>query len=230
MSVAYNSAADVSGLQLAAGANHARGVSGVQLAAAANIAEDVGGVQLGLVNVGRRVSGLQLGLVNVADSSSASVGLLNFISDGIHDVAGQYSELGPSLVVRLGGRRLYTVLSLGETNHSAIPAVEIGKTGALLVGLGFGIHAQVHSWSVDTEALASRTYGGEREGPHLLSTFRVVLGAPLAGNIRFVFGPSANAFFDFENKIRRFGYGWSISLGGDTRVKLWPGAFAGIRF
>src|SRR5262249_5331749 len=227
--VAYNAVGDLFGMQLALAANRARVVSGLQLAAAANLADDVHGVQFGLVNVGRRVSGLQFGLVNVADSSSASVGLFNFISDGIHDVAGQYSELGPSLVLRLGGQRVYTVISVGETNYSTVPGVSLGKSGILLIGLGLGIHSQIRTWSIDNEALASRGYGGP-EGAHLLTTYRLVLGAPLAGNVRFVFGPSVNALFDFDNKLRRLGYGWSLSLGGNTQLKLWPGAFAGIRF
>src|SRR5262249_55136760 len=124
----YNSASDVSGLQLGGAANRARDVSGVQLAGAANVAENVAGVQLGLVNVGRRVSGLQLGLVNVADSSSASVGLVNVISDGIHDVAGEYSELGAAFVVRLGGRRMYTLLTLGSTDgRAAVPGLKFSS-------------------------------------------------------------------------------------------------------
>lgn len=226
----FNSASDVAGVQLAAAANRARGVSGVQLAAAANVAEDVTGLQLGLVNVGRRVSGLQLGLVNVADSSSASVGLINFISDGIHDVAGEYSELGASFVVRLGGRRVYTLLSLGESSHRAtVPAVKLGSSWILMAGLGLGLHAQVRSWSIDTEALARRMYFGEAEGAHLLSTLRVALGAPLSGNLRLVFGPSFNVFFDFDNQYPDFGYGWTIARHA-YRMKVWPGAFVGIRF
>src|SRR5262252_10577540 len=191
----YNSALDSSGVQIAVGANRARTVSGVQLSGAANVAEDVNGMQLALVNVGRRVSGLQLGLVNVADSSSASVGLLNFISDGIHDAGGEFSEVGSSAVARLGGRRVYTILSLGSSNEhaSGVPVLKVGFSGTLLAGLGLGLHAQLGSWSVDPELLARRLFLTDAEGAHLLTTFRVALAAPLAGNLRFVFGPSFNA-------------------------------------
>jgi len=227
----YNSASDTAGVQIAVGANRARTVSGTQVAVGANVAEDVNGVQLALVNVGRRVSGLQLGLVNVADSSSASIGLLNFIGDGILDAGGEFSELGASAVLRLGGRRVYTVLSLGESNENAsgVPILKVGFSGTLLLGLGLGIHAQIGSWSADTELLARKLYNTDHEGRHVLTTVRLALGVPLAGKLRLVFGPSFNAFFDLDNKFPHFGYGWTISSHGHT-VKLWPGAFAGIRF
>jgi hypothetical protein len=227
----YNSASDSSGVQIAVGANRARTVSGTQVSIAANVAEDVNGVQLALVNVGRRVSGLQLGLVNVADSSSASVGLLNFISDGIHDAGGEFSEVGASALARLGGRRIYTILSLGASNEhaSGVPVLKVGFSGTLLIGLGLGVHTQLGSWSIDPEILARKLFLTDAEGNNLLTTFRLALGVPLAGNLRFVFGPSFNAFFDFHNKFPQFGYGWTISTRGYP-VKLWPGAFAGIRF
>src|SRR5262249_7339021 len=222
------SASDSAGVQIAGAANRARNVSGTQVSIGANVAEDVRGVQLALVNVGRRVSGLQLGLVNVADSSSASVGLINFISDGIHDAAGEFSEVGASAVGRLGGRRVYTILSLGASNEhaSGVPILRVGFSGTLLAGLGLGVHTQIGSWSVDPEVLARKLYFTDAEGSHVLTTFRVALGAPLAGKLRLVFGPSFNAFFDFDNKFPQFGYGWTISTHGHS-VKLWPGAFAG---
>jgi hypothetical protein len=227
----YNSASDTAGVQIAVGANRARTVSGVQVSVAANVAEDVNGVQIAMVNVGRRVSGLQLGLVNVADSSSASVGLLNFISDGILDAGGEFSEVGASAVARLGGRRVYTILSLGASNEhaSGVPVLKVGFHGTLLAGLGLGIHAQIGTWSADTEVLARRLYITDAEGRHLLTTARLALGVQLAGNLRLVFGPSFNAFFDFDNKFPHFGYGWTISTHG-YHIKLWPGAFVGIRF
>ena len=117
-------------------------------------------MQLALVNVGRRVSGLQLGLVNVADSSSASVGLLNFISDGIHDAGGEFSEVGASALARLGGRRIYTILSLGASNEhaSGVPVLKVGFSGTLLIGLGLGVHTQLGSWSIDPEILARKLF------------------------------------------------------------------------
>jgi len=231
IAVGYNSTSDTGGVQIAGAANRARTVEGVQVSIAANVAEDVSGVQLALVNVGRRVSGLQLGLVNVADSSSASVGLLNFISDGILDAGGEFSEVGASAIARLGGRRVYTILSLGASNEhaSGIPVLKVGFSGTLLAGLGLGIHAQIGTWSVDTELLARRLYNTDAAGRHVLATARVALGVPLAGNLRLVFGPSFNAFFDLDNKFPHFGYGWTISTHG-YHIKLWPGAFAGIRF
>jgi hypothetical protein len=226
----YNSASDVAGTQLAILANRARAVSGAQVSIAANVAEDVRGLQLGVVNLGRKVSGLQLGLINVADSSSASVGLLNFISDGIHDVAGEYSELGASLMARLGGRRVYTVLSLGQSwERASVPGVQFGSRPALMVGLGLGLHQQIGKWSVDTEALARHMFYTEADGAHLLTTARVSLGVPLIGNLQLVFGPSFNAFFDFDKKYPHFGYGWTNTRPRHV-LKMWPGAFVGIRF
>jgi hypothetical protein len=218
-------------VQLSVGANRARAVSGAQVSIGATVAEDVNGVQLALVNVGRRVSGLQLGLVNVADSSTASVGLFNFISDGIHDAGGEFSEVGASAMARLGGRRVYTILSVGASNEhaSGVPVLKVGFSGTLLAGLGVGIHTQLGSWSVDPELLLRHLFITDTEGPHLLTTFRVALGVPLAGNLRLIFGPSFNAFFDFHSKFPDFGYGWTIATHGYP-VKVWPGAFAGIRF
>jgi hypothetical protein len=55
------------------------------------------------------------------------------------------------------------------------------------------------------------------------------LGVPLTGNLRLVFGPSFNGFFDFDQKFPKFAYGWKIAL-GSTDLKVWPGVFVGIRF
>jgi hypothetical protein len=156
------------------------------------------------------------------------VGLLNFIGDGIHDVAGEYSELGAAFVARLGGRRVYTLLSLGEAYERGITGLRIGG-GAVMVGLGLGLHTQVGSWSVDTEVFGRRMYFTDVYGAHLLATFRLALGVPLTGNLRLVFGPSFNGFFDFDQKFPKFAYGWKIAL-GSTDLKVWPGAFIGIRF
>src|SRR5262249_47600477 len=144
--------------------------------------------------------------------------------------AGEYSELGASFVGRLGGRHVYTLISLGwSSEHAVLPAVQFGSKGSLMVGLGLGLHMQVGSWSIDPEMLFRHMFFTDAEGAHLLTTLRVALAAPLSGNVRFVFGPSFNAFFDFDNQFPRFAYGWTISTHGYS-VKLWPGAFAGIRF
>jgi hypothetical protein len=208
-------------------------LSGVQISTAANVADDVSGVQIGLVNVGRHVHGLQLGLINVAQSSSGSIGLFNFISDGIHDVAAEYNELGPGLVGRLGGRHVYTLLFVGSTSEKGVAGGHLGVGGTLTYGAGLGFHTSAGAWPLDVEVVTRRLLGTQvQDGDvsnHMLNTLRVSSAIPLTEKLQLVFGPSFNAFFDFDKKFPDFAYGWTITHPG-YRLRLWPGAFAAIRY
>jgi hypothetical protein len=238
LAVGFNSASQITGVQTSVGANHAGSVTGVQASVAANVADDVSGLQLGLVNIGKRVSGVQLGLVNIADSSSASIGLVNFITDGIHDLGGEVSELGEGLVGRIGGRRVYTLFFLGGTDERGGPDLHLGVGGTPIFGLGVGFHFKFGDWSVDPEFLGRHMLAtmAENGNPriaiwenHILATARVAFGVPLFGRLQFVFGPTFNTLFDYDKAFSQYAYGWTIVHPG-YQMKLWPGAFAGIRF
>ena len=110
--------ADSEGVQASSGLNVARDLAGVQ-AAPVNVADHLDGVQAGLVNVGRDVDGLQLGLVNIAKTSDVSIGLLNFIGDGLHRVDIWTSESAvASAAVKFGSKNVYTLLGVGWLNAS----------------------------------------------------------------------------------------------------------------
>jgi hypothetical protein len=125
-----------------------RNVKGVQVAAAVNEGHGrVRGLQVsGLYNYASRLQGLQLGIVNVCDTSDGwSLGVLNIVKHGVHQLSVSYSDVSGFTVAYKGGTRtLYTLLS-----GSISPRPE----GALFTtGLGLGTAFTLSGrWGMATE-------------------------------------------------------------------------------
>ncbi|MBP1639826.1 MAG: hypothetical protein H6Q17_1409 [Bacteroidetes bacterium] len=92
--------ADSASIQIAGIANYARNVNGTQIA--------------GLVNVAKRVKGCQIGVINISDSCGTSIGIINIVKNGIHQLDIYGDELFYSnIAFRSGTSKLYTLLTAG---------------------------------------------------------------------------------------------------------------------
>lgn len=108
----------LNGVQGAGFGNFTRGKSNaVQMAGAINIADEIDGGQIaGLINIARKVRGFQIGFINIADSSDgATLGILNFIRNGLHQMEVSYNDIGQwGLAYRSGTRKLYSTVMISS--------------------------------------------------------------------------------------------------------------------
>ena len=105
-----------SGLQAAGVANTAKQIKGVQLAGVINQAGKVQGFQAaGVLNKTHYLKGVQLGVINIADTSEGlSIGLINIVHHGIHELSFYADEWSPlNIAFRSGTPKLYSVLFAG---------------------------------------------------------------------------------------------------------------------
>ena len=113
----YNKDLDsASGLQAAGVANTARQIKGIQLAGVRNQAGKVEGFQAaGVLNQTHYLKGVQLGVINIADTSEGlSIGLINIVHHGIHEVSFYADEWSPlNVAFRSGTPKLYSILFAG---------------------------------------------------------------------------------------------------------------------
>lgn len=105
-----------SGAQFAGVMNIGGTVHGPQFAGVGNVAGHIRGAQFaGLFNKGGVVDGVQFaGLLNIAESSRASIALINIIGDGEMGIGLAYNEIGNvTATFRSGGRIFYGILGGG---------------------------------------------------------------------------------------------------------------------
>lgn len=106
------------GVQVAAHTNVVLGnFKGTQVACIANIAtKNIDGAQISAgVNYAKKVKGIQVGLINIADSvDGASIGFLNFIKHGKHQLEFSADELFyTNISYRTGTSSFYNIFSAG---------------------------------------------------------------------------------------------------------------------
>ena len=84
----------------------------------------MGGARIGVINLAARNHGFQFGVVNIAaHDDGESLALLNLIGDGIHEASIYATEMMITNVgVKLGGRHLYTHLTIGYQPGDALAA------------------------------------------------------------------------------------------------------------
>ena len=106
----------VKGAQLAGVANTAKRVKGAQLAGVYNQADNVQGIQAaGVLNKTHHLKGIQLGVINIADTSDGvSIGLINIIHHGMHELSVYADEWSPlNVAFRSGNPKFYGILFVG---------------------------------------------------------------------------------------------------------------------
>jgi len=233
----------LSGLQVAGLVSGTGGGSGVQVAGVVNYAEDeLSGVQLSLVNIGGDIEGLQVGLVNIADRvngaqvglvnvashvDGAPLGLVSYVEDGPKDAELWTSTVTPIAVgARLGSHRVY---SMGVVGLRPAP----DDDDVLTLGLGLGYHADVASdLGVEVDVLAHYvTFGydiADRDAWWGQTRLKAVYAA--TDFVHLLAGLSLNVAVSSDDPEGLLTKGPDAMLtAGDRELRLWPGAFAGVR-
>jgi hypothetical protein len=187
--------------------------------------------------------GTQVGLVNVADTmEGASVGLVTFVRDGIHDVEVSSTEVGATVIgTILGTRHVYTRLGFGllaagndVPSGRSVPSGSIADTRHYLVQWGLGGHRSFGDrWSVDGEIVGTQYHRSSGFHPEdaVTGSLRLLAGVRLASSVRLVFGPSYNVSVGWNGTdlVTGSGFAESVNRDGQTVVRRYPGFLLGVR-
>lgn len=227
----------VRGMQSAAGLSFAQELHGLQLSVI-NVGGDVHGAQIGVINVARRVRGLQLGVINVADDvEGAPIGVLSFVRKGyLHLEAFSSDTAAANLGVKMGGRKVYSVIAVGlhrpDTARGA-SAATAGEGWNYSGGLGIGGHIAINDrLYVDTDLMG---WGYEQfsgnDDTAVLGTLRAVFGWQLAPALAFFAGPTYNVLTSWAGKDLAFNTGFAerVIHDGTVTVRMYPGIVLGVR-
>ncbi|RKH58139.1 hypothetical protein [Corallococcus aberystwythensis] len=228
-----NLAPSMSGLQASAGFNYAGRMEGAQLSLL-NVGGDVSGAQVGLVNIAGKADGLQLGLINVArESQGEALGLLSFIGNGQANVQVWASDLAyTNVAVKFGGRHFHTLLTLGFN-----PGTDTHRR-RYVAGMGFGAHIPTGPLFFDLDVIGSSVHADnlfrDGDGLNVLGQLRLVAGWQVAKRFALIGGVTGNTLVTWDNGDRweELGIGpeWrSVSDGGRTTVRVWPGVLLGVQ-
>jgi hypothetical protein len=227
---------DVTGLQGAAGVGVvggtvrglqaapvvvAKGVDGVQ-AGVVSVGETVRGAQFGVLNVGKDVDGLQLGVVNVAATSKVSIGLLNFVGDGLHrvDVWSSESAVG-SAAVKFGSKNVYTLIGAGWVN----PTQPWWTFGA-----GMGVHVPAGPAWIEVDDSVWSLAAGNVLVPGFHNKLRAQIGVDLVKHHLAPFaGVSVNTWYGTGSVAPR-AVGLPEYADSTRQWVAWPGVHAGVSF
>ncbi len=250
----FNHAKNLTGVQ-AAFVNHAsaiehgvqaglinvgRDTRGGQLGLVVNKARDLKGAQLSLINVGREIKGAQVGVFNYARSADAQVGLISVTREGgVHPSLWVSDTASINVGLRLPARYTYSFFAFGVQ-----PAPD---TGGWQAGFGFGGRIPLpHKLFLDLDLsgyVAVRGFGAVRN-PAPLAKLRLTFGWQPYAHLAVFGGPTLNALFESEladpttgeiQLLRRPGlFDWApvdhVNEPAETRVRVWPGFAAGVRF
>lgn len=227
----------IKGVQEAGLINVASETKGVQIAGAVNVANKVKGVQVaGVVNIADKVDGVQFGLINIANSyeGGAPIGLVNIVKEnGKHEIEVGFSDdINSYVSFKLGTDRFYTIFS-GGANY-------IYDELDYAAGLGFGTNIHLKKgWENQIEIMGYQlTENGKFEGDlNMLTQVKYSFSKVIAKYLKVFAGPVLNiTVSDYVNpSTKEIGCSlspWSIwsNNSGSTKVNVWIGFSAGIRF
>ncbi|MBD0255191.1 MAG: hypothetical protein ICV83_05685 [Cytophagales bacterium] len=228
----------VGGPQFAGFLNTATGnVHGAQFAGFANVAgRDVRGAQVsGFVNVARKVRGVQIGVVNVADSvDGVQIGLFNFARHGYRRLELWGNEvMYANVAFKMGSKHFHNVFAVGGSAD--------GEAYRWATGFGFGSEWNLtNRLLLNVDAIAWHVNENETwtEELNLLNQLRANLGFRLGKRAALFAGPTFNVYVSnlYNPESGRYGTDlarWNTTFdrqSGRTRVTMWPGINAGIRF
>jgi len=212
-------------------------VHGAQFAGFANVAgRDVQGAQVaGFVNVARKVRGVQIGVVNVADSvSGVQLGLFNFARHGYRRLELWGNEvMYANVAFKMGSKHFHNIFAVGGSVD--------GEAYRWATGFGFGSEWNLASrLLLNVDAIAWHVNENETwtDELNLLNQLRANLGVRLGKRAALFAGPTFNVYVSnlYNPESGRYGTDlarWNTSFdrqSGRTRVTMWPGINAGIRF
>lgn len=221
------------GLQFAGLVNYGNLVQGSQFASFINVAsKEITGVQVaGFLNFANRVNGIQIGLINVVDTleSGVSIGLLNFVRSGIHDLEINTSDVMPvSVLFKTGVDHFYNIIGAGY--HFDYPIYTVGY------GMGTR-HISRHGLMFGAEVLGNLVLTKKKEdGPLNVLGQGVPFVGFQWGDIALTGGPVFNVYYSKYN-VETHSYGYPILKSPiydetdiDGNVKMSIGYRVGISF
>jgi hypothetical protein len=201
---------------------------GAQLAVVA-AATSVRGAQVGFVDVAREVHGAQVGLFAYARQADAQVALIGITREGgVHPEVWTSDNAAFNLGLRLPAKRTYSMVNIGV--HP------FGTGASWHFGLGFGGHIALGRKAFTDIDLASYVVldgVASPRGPAALAQLRWLFGWQPLPRLALFGGPTLNVLFDRKTQtFDRPGYGWTVveRIEGGSRIRVWPGFAAGLRF
>lgn len=213
----------------------ARRLSGVQIGAV-NTAATIDGVQLGVINVvTQHVRGVSLGLINYAEEADVSLAPIAYTRRG--GVHAQLAVADTSLVsfaLRLDATYNYSFVS------AALHPIggEARRGYALGAGLGAKVPLYERSLWLDIDLsfqLVQPEKTWWRGVPNSIEQLRLLLRYELYAHLSFFAGPTLNVLLQTDS-ARRADLGFALrryvltEADSNTRVSIWPGFAAGLRF
>ena len=230
---------NLNGAQVAGFLNvSSKNMKGTQVAGFMNLAgKDIHGVQVaGFLNVARHVAGSQVGLINIADSvSGVQFGLFSFARNGYRrlEVFGA-ERVQANLAFKMGSRKFHNIFAAGINPTEKSPRwsygygfgseFDLGKKVVMNLDLvSNSIQENISKWNDDLNLLNQLKvnfgfHPGKRTTIFAGPTFNVAVSRVKnaeTGIIGSAFIPK-NTFMN--------------ELYGSTRVAMWAGFNAGIRF
>ncbi len=180
------------------------------------------GTQVGVVNVGRDVKGVQLGVVNVARKSDVSIGVLNFIGDGLHrvDLYTSESSIGTA-ALKFGSRHLYTLVGAGWVAPSE-PHWTFGG--------GFGVHMPMGPAWFEADGTVWSIAEGNWILPGAHHKLRAQVGVDLARNHFAPFAGVSMNVWSGDGSVLPRAIGLPSTTRDDGKWVAWPGFHAGMSF
>ncbi|MEM6996236.1 MAG: caspase family protein [Myxococcota bacterium] len=230
--MSYNGAKTLNGAQTGF-VNHAETIAvGAQLGLVNHVETAEHGAQIGLVNVGGSVGGAQLGLVNYARDAKASLGIIAVTKEyGVHPEVWTSDAAAFNAGIRVGAKYTYSFLNLGF--HP------FGTGAGWLAGGGIGGHIPIAKrFFVDMDLGAHAFIRGANFDGRIstLASIRAAFGMQIRPRLSVFGGPTVRVLHDpFSADVAteaRGGLGYSVldEPAHDSRLRVWPGFFAGLRF
>jgi hypothetical protein len=232
-----NSVTDsIQGGQIAGYVNFARNVKGIQAAGYVNIAtKNMEGAQIsGFVNVAKRIKGVQVSFVNIADTlEGQAFGVFSYSRNGYHKIEVKGSEaLHVTASFKTGTSRFYNIFTTGVT---------FGEQFRWAYGYGLGTAVPLSpKWFVNFDLTAHHINEYE------VLTWKVNMLGRLDANFSYKAGKRIEVFFGpaYNILVSRYEDSENNVLGSElapysfydytgyknTRIKMWAGGSAGVRF
>jgi len=228
----------VTGTQITGIANTVVGdLTGLQFSGIVNVVtKKMDGVQISLINYARKVKGVQFGLINVSDTveKGIPIGLFTYVRHGYHKFELEANEtFYANATFKSGVQHFYSIFTIGFKNQNGInywsPGVGIGTLSHLSKKLDFNAdfvfrHVNEGEWWTDEL--------------NILNTLSLNLAYKVSDRLSIYGGPSINlsksGITDNEGNLigESFSPDWEFydETNGDSRVKMYVGFKAGIRF
>ncbi len=213
-------------------------LKGIQASGFVNInTGKVKGAQIaGFVNVTRILNGVQIGVLNVTDSleKGVPIGLLSIVRNGYHAVEIKTSETLYGIAsFKTGTRQFYNIISTGAA----------ARNSEIIWGWGYGVgtileFSEKTNMAIEVEAFHINQDEWHTNQLNLLSKFTLQASYKIAPSVELFGGPTFNVVVsDTEdkdgNEFRSTVAPYTVFnkvYNNKTRVEMYPGITAGIRF